>query len=77
MKNKMLQFVSLNQTTPDKRTTGERKEDFQEIYKDYIKDKAEQQSSRCSQCGVPFCQVQLRKKNDKKNIRKKMSKVYC
>ena len=57
MKNKMLQFVSLNQTTPDKRTTGERKEDFQEIYKDYIKDKAEQQSSRCSQCGVPFCQV--------------------
>tara|TARA_B110001452_G_scaffold48968_1_gene37414 strand:- start:1358 stop:2803 length:1446 start_codon:yes stop_codon:yes gene_type:complete len=57
MKNKMLQFVNLNQTTPDKRTTGERKEDFQEIYKDYIKDKAEQQSSRCSQCGVPFCQV--------------------
>ncbi len=57
MKKKMLQFVNLDQITPDKRNTGERKEDFHEIYKDYIKDKAEQQSSRCSQCGVPFCQV--------------------
>ena len=57
MKKKMLQFVGLKQTTPDKRTTGERKDDFHEIYKDYIKDKAEEQSSRCSQCGVPFCQV--------------------
>jgi glutamate synthase (NADPH/NADH) small chain len=57
MKKKMLQFVSLDQTTPDKRTTGERKSDFHEIYKDYINDKAEEQSSRCSQCGVPFCQV--------------------
>ena len=57
MKKKMLNFVNLEQTTPDKRTTGERKKDFHEIYKDYIKDKAEEQSSRCSQCGVPFCQV--------------------
>ncbi|MDC0426674.1 NAD(P)-dependent oxidoreductase [Pelagibacteraceae bacterium] len=57
MKKKMLQFVSLNQITPDKRLTGDRKSDFHEIYKDYIKEKAEQQSSRCSQCGVPFCQV--------------------
>ena len=57
MKKKMLQFVSLDQITPDKRNTGERRGDFHEIYKDYIKDKAEQQSSRCSQCGVPFCQV--------------------
>ncbi len=57
MKKKMLKFVSLEQTTPYKRTTGERKGDFHEIYKDYIKEKAEEQSSRCSQCGVPFCQV--------------------
>ena len=54
---KMLQFVDLDQITPDKRSTKVRKGDFHEIYKDYIKDKAEQQSSRCSQCGVPFCQV--------------------
>ena len=57
MKKKMLQFVNLDQATPDKRITGERKKDFHEIYKDYIKEKAEEQSSRCSQCGVPFCQV--------------------
>ena len=57
MKKKMLQFVSLEQTTPDKRDTSERKEDFHEVYSDYIKNKAEEQSSRCSQCGIPFCQV--------------------
>ena len=28
-----------------------------EIYKDYITNKAIDQSSRCSECGVPFCQV--------------------
>ena len=56
-KKKMLQFVNLDQNTPSKRVTGDRKKDFHEIYKDYIKDKAEEQSSRCSQCGVPFCQV--------------------
>ena len=57
MKKKMLQFVNLGQNTPTKRVTGERKKDFHEIYKDYIEVKAEEQSSRCSQCGVPFCQV--------------------
>ena len=54
---KMLQFVSLEKTTPDKRIISERKKDFHEIYKEFIKNKAEDQSSRCSQCGVPFCQV--------------------
>ena len=57
MKKKMLQFVGLEQITPNKRITGERKKDFHEIYQEFIKDKAEEQSSRCSQCGVPFCQV--------------------
>ena len=57
MKKKMLQFVNLKQTTPDKRITSERKKDFHEIYKEFITDKAQEQSSRCSQCGVPFCQV--------------------
>jgi glutamate synthase (NADPH/NADH) small chain len=57
MKKKMLQFVSLDKTTPEKRATGERKKDFHEIYKEYIHEKAQDQSSRCSQCGVPFCQV--------------------
>ena len=53
----MLQFVDLNQETPEKRSTPKRKEDFKEIYNEFITDKAKEQSSRCSQCGVPFCQI--------------------
>jgi glutamate synthase (NADPH/NADH) small chain len=52
----MLSFVSVEQETPEKRDAGERKDDFLEIYSDYIEAKAKEQSSRCSQCGVPFCQ---------------------
>tara|TARA_Y100000591_G_scaffold332063_1_gene368033 strand:- start:1753 stop:3195 length:1443 start_codon:yes stop_codon:yes gene_type:complete len=55
--NKMLKFTSLNQETPLKRKTDKRKNDFKEIYDEYISSKAKEQSSRCSQCGVPFCQV--------------------
>ncbi len=57
MKNKMLQFVELKQETPVKRSTSKRKDDFKEIYDEFITDKAKDQSSRCSQCGVPFCQI--------------------
>ena len=53
----MLQFVDLKQETPEKRSTNRRKRDFKEIYNEYITDKAKEQSSRCSQCGVPFCQI--------------------
>jgi len=53
----MLKFVKLNQETPVKRQTDSRKNDFNEIYDQYITDKAKEQSSRCSQCGVPFCQI--------------------
>ena len=57
MKKKMLQFVDLKKETPEKRNTFKRKNDFQEIYNEFITDKAKDQSSRCSQCGVPFCQI--------------------
>ncbi len=57
MKKKMLQFVDLKQETPVKRNTSVRKDDFNEIYNEFIKEKAGEQSSRCSQCGVPFCQI--------------------
>ena len=57
MKKKMLQFTEIKQETPEKRNTIKRKSDFNEIYKDYITNKATEQSSRCSQCGVPFCQI--------------------
>ena len=53
----MLQFVDVKQESPEKRDTSKRKGDFNEIYKEYITNKATEQSSRCSQCGVPFCQI--------------------
>ena len=57
MNKKMLQFINLNKQNPSKRETVKRKEDFNEIYDEFINDKAKEQSSRCSQCGVPFCQI--------------------
>ena len=57
MSEKMLKFVDIGQQNPPKRDISDRKEDFEEIYQEFLKDRAVQQSSRCSQCGVPFCQV--------------------
>ena len=57
MPDKMLKFVKIGQQNPPKREVLSRKEDFNEIYKEFIHDKAKEQSSRCSQCGVPFCQI--------------------
>tara|TARA_B100000941_G_scaffold260059_1_gene211374 strand:- start:2456 stop:3889 length:1434 start_codon:yes stop_codon:yes gene_type:complete len=57
MSEKMLKFVNLGQQTPPKRRVNDRKDDFNEIYKEFISSTAKEQSSRCSQCGVPFCQV--------------------
>jgi len=57
MNEKMLKFVDITQENPSKRDKIERKVDFKEIYGEFINEKASQQSSRCSQCGVPFCQV--------------------
>jgi glutamate synthase (NADPH/NADH) small chain len=55
--SKMLKFVDLNRETPEKFSSETRKENFLEIYKEFIDTKAKQQASRCSQCGTPFCQV--------------------
>ena len=57
MSDKMLKFVNIDLQNPPKRSVGERKQDFNEIYSEFINKKAKEQSSRCSQCGVPFCQV--------------------
>jgi len=57
MKNKMLKFVDLKKETPLKRDIKKRSQDFDEIYDEFISAKAKEQSSRCSQCGVPFCQI--------------------
>lgn len=57
MAEKMLRFVSLEQEPPEKRPSAKRARDFHEIYAEFIAAKAAEQASRCSQCGVPFCQV--------------------
>ena len=53
----MLKFVDVERDMPVKRTVEDRQGDFHEIYHEFIKKKAEEQSSRCSQCGVPYCQT--------------------
>jgi glutamate synthase (NADPH/NADH) small chain len=57
MADRMLQFVRLPQQQPQKRPVSARREDFSEIYRDFDPAEAGSQSSRCSQCGIPFCQV--------------------
>jgi len=53
----MLEFVSISRETPEKRAAEERRVDFGEIYRRFSTEQAETQASRCSQCGIPFCQV--------------------
>ena len=57
MSEKMLKFTNIGQQNPSKREALTRRDDFNEIYSEYIQEKAAEQSSRCSQCGVPFCQI--------------------
>lgn len=57
MANKMLRFVQIDQRMPDKRAATARSRDWQEIYAPFDTGQATEQASRCSQCGIPFCQV--------------------
>jgi len=57
MAERMLKFVERTQEMPAKRPAGERVRDFDEIYRGYAREKAAEQAARCSQCGIPFCQV--------------------
>jgi len=56
---KMLKFTTVHRDMPEKRPPDLRKQDFNEIYAEYARDKAAEQASRCSQCGVPYCQTPL------------------
>ena len=56
-KQPMLKFVDVVRDMPEKRPPDLRSEDFQEIYAEFAREKAAEQSSRCSQCGVPYCQT--------------------
>ncbi|AUQ76263.1 NAD(P)-dependent oxidoreductase [Phaeobacter piscinae] len=55
-KQPMLKFVQIDRDMPSKRAAEDRREDFDEIYAEFAAAKAEEQASRCSQCGVPYCQ---------------------
>ena len=57
MTTKLLQFVNQKKEMPKKRTGSIRLKDFNEIYKNFNKVEAKNQAGRCSQCGIPFCQV--------------------
>jgi glutamate synthase (NADPH/NADH) small chain len=53
---KMLKFVTLGKELPEKREASARAHDFDEVYREFAANKAAEQASRCSQCGVPYCQ---------------------
>ena len=57
MPSRMLKFVKVDNLMPDKREARERRGDFDEIFGDYEPEQAREQASRCSQCGIPFCQI--------------------
>lgn len=53
----MLRFVTVGRQMPEKRPAALRARDFHEIYRDFAAARAAEQAGRCSQCGVPYCQV--------------------
>lgn len=57
MSLKLVQFTDIPKRTPDKRAGAERRDDFKEIFANFELSPAAEQAARCSQCGIPFCQV--------------------
>ena len=53
----MLKFTDTKQQYPEVEAASARKKNFEEIYKAFDPKEAAVQASRCSQCGVPFCQI--------------------
>ncbi len=53
----LLSFTDVPQERPRKRRADVRRNDFREIHDEFIPARAGVQASRCSQCGVPFCQI--------------------
>ncbi len=64
MAERLLKFAVTPRETPNKRRADARTHDFGEIYAGFAAAEAETQSSRCSQCGVPFCQNKCPLHND-------------
>ncbi len=57
MSDKMLKFVNRERQMPDKSSPEVRRRDWHEVYARFARERAAEQAGRCSQCGVPFCQV--------------------
>ncbi len=57
MTKRMMMFTDVERHTPPKRDAEARRADFGEIYDEFTQEGAAEQASRCSQCGVPYCQV--------------------
>ena len=57
MSHKMADFVAVQHRGPNKRSVDDRAHDFKEIYPGFAPVQGGDQSSRCSQCGIPFCQT--------------------
>src|SRR5580692_9205260 len=48
-------FLEFTRELPGKRPVGERRNDYKEFVQSYAPEKLNQQSSRCMNCGTPFC----------------------
>lgn len=53
----MLDFTHRKQHYPKVKEPTLRQNDFEEIYNQFTREGAAEQSSRCSQCGIPYCQI--------------------
>ncbi len=53
----MLKFTDTPQHYPDTTPAEARKREFDEIYGNFDPAEAAVQAARCSQCGIPFCQI--------------------
>jgi len=53
----MLKFVGTPQNFPEVKPPELRRKDFEEIYNQFSTAQAAEQAARCSQCGIPFCQI--------------------
>lgn len=56
MASRLLKFSKIVSQPPAVREASARISDFEEISDAFIQEKAAEQASRCSQCGIPFCQ---------------------
>lgn len=53
----MQKFVHTPMQMPDKQAAKQRVKNFQELYQPFQSERGVEQSSRCAQCGIPFCQT--------------------